>query len=306
MAKQQHLPNRKRFTMNGPLVYFDDRTALRLSQVFSQETEIESLMKVVFTQLQAMSEIRGMRYRFEPLGAEILCGNTDRHTAEYNLDFKDANLGTLTLFFARRQNEQQVRTCEDIIALMFTALRNAILLQQAQNQADFGNVRAPVEYQAGSSAQRTQTARVVALPNSKTSQAKTDALVLVALDDYERIRSRHGNAWAHMLMVSVHEQIRDGLRNADCVYHIGDDVIAVLLPNTTLSQAQEVAKKIRLLIASLHLRSNDLQQQFTACMGVADASLAVTAEQVMKHAREALGAARVEGSNQIVVYSERS
>ena len=72
MAKQQHLPNRKRFTMNGPLVYFDDRTALRLSQVFSQETEIESLMKVVFTQLQAMSEMRGMRYRFEPLGAEIL------------------------------------------------------------------------------------------------------------------------------------------------------------------------------------------------------------------------------------------
>ena len=106
-------------------------------------------------------------------------------------------------------------------------------------------------------------------------------------------------------MVSAHKQIRDGLRNADCVYHIDDNMIAVLLPNTTLRQAQEVAKKIRLLIASLHLRSNDLQQQFTACMGVADASLATIAEQVMIQARKALSAAQADGSNQIMVYSER-
>lgn len=287
MAKQQHLPHRKQSSMSGTLVYFDDRTALNLSQVFSQETELASLMKVVFTQLQAMSEVRGMSYRFEPLDTEILCGTSDRHTAEYNLNFKETNLGTLTLFFARRQNDQQVRTCEDIIALMFTALRNAILLQQAHNQADFGNVRTPLARQSG------------------TSQAKTDALLLVALDDYEIITSRHDDEWAQLLMVGVHEQIRNGLRNADCVYHIDDNMIAVLLPNTTLSQAQEVAKKIRLLIASLHLRSNDLQQQFTACMGVADASLAITADQVMNQARKALDAAQADGSNQIVVFSER-
>ncbi len=287
MAKQQHLPHRKQTNVGGTPMYIDDRTALRLSQLFSQETELAGLTKVVFTQLQAITDLRGMSYRFEPLDTEILHGTSDRHTAEYNLNFKDTNLGNLTLFFARRQSDQQVRTCEDIIALMFTALRNALLLQQAHNQADFGNVRTPLVRQHG------------------TSQAKTDALVLVALDNYEIITSQHDDEWAQLLMASVHKQIRDGLRNADCVYHIDDNIIAVLLPNTTLRQAQEVAKKIRLLIASLHLRSNDLQQQFTACMGVADASLATTAEQVMIQARKALVAAQADGSNQIMVYSER-
>ena len=52
---------------------------------------------------------------------------------------------------------------------------------------------------------------------------------------------------------SVHSQIKSGLRHADGVYQIADELIAVLLPNTTMQQASEVAAKIRILVSSLHL-----------------------------------------------------
>jgi GGDEF domain-containing protein len=100
------------------------------------------------------------------------------------------------------------------------------------------------------------------------------------------------------------------LRDADGVYHIGDDLIAVLLPNTTGGRAEDVAKKVRALIASLHLRDGggdgggggELSQQLTACMGLADARTVATAEEVMDHAKQALRKAQTAGANQINIY----
>ena len=104
-------------------------------------------------------------------------------------------------------------------------------------------------------------------------------------------------------MNSVHGQIKEGLRQADGVYQISDELIAVLLPNTSRKQATEVAEKIRVLVSSLHL-SGGVNDQLTACMGVSDAKLAATAEEVMANAKVALASAQNQGRNTIQAYDE--
>lgn len=275
------------------VVYFDDRTALQIAQAFNQETELPELLDLLFGQLTAMTETRGMRFEYKPLGIDLNMGSRERHSAEYNLSFRDTPVGTLTLYFAMKQHEQNIQTAEDLVSLAFVSLRNAVTVLELRNQ--------PQEISTELTAEEAEhVANVTALPG--TGEAKTDALLLIALDDYASIKDRDGEEWAHILMSSVHEQIESGLRSADGVYHISDDLIAVLLPNTTLSQAEEVAKKVRTLIASLHLRGDELSQQLTACMGVADATAAGAAEEVMDRARSALARAQQEGSNQIEVY----
>ncbi len=280
-------------TETANVVYFDDRTALQITQAFNQETELPELLDLLFGQLGAMTETRGLRFVYKPLGIDLNLGSRERHSAEYNLTFRDTPIGTLTLYFALTQHEQGIQTCEDLVSLAFVSLRNAVTLLELKNQPQAISTELTKEEAA-------HVAEVTALPTRK--EANSDALVLVALDDYERILERDGEEWAHVLMSSVHEQIESGLRAADGVYHINDDLIAVLLPNTNLAQAEEVAKKVRMLIASLHLRGDTLSQQLTACMGVADATAAGTAEEVMDRARSALARARAEGSNQIEVY----
>ncbi len=280
-------------TDTANVVYFDDRTALQITQAFNQETELPELLDLLFGQLGAMTETRGLRFVYKPLGIDLNLGSRERHSAEYNLTFRDTPIGTLTLYFALTQHEQGIQTCEDLVSLAFVSLRNAVTLLELKNQPQAISTELTKE-------EAVHVAEVTALPTRK--EANSDALVLVALDDYERILERDGEEWAHVLMSSVHEQIESGLRAADGVYHINDDLIAVLLPNTNLAQAEEVAKKVRMLIASLHLRGDTLSQQLTACMGVADATAAGTAEQVMDRARSALARARAEGSNQIEVY----
>ena len=279
----------------GSVVYFDDRTALQIAQAFNQETELPELLELLFGQLTAMTETRGIRFFYKPLGIDLNLGSRERHSAEYNLTFRDTPLGTLTLYFALSQHEQNIQTCEDLVSLAFVSLRTAVTLLELKNQPQTISTELTKE-------EAEHVAEVTALPTGSNKTANNDALVLVALDDYKTIKSRDGEEWAHILMSSVHEQIDSGLRAADGVYHINDDLIALLLPNTNLTQAEAVAKKVRMLIASLHLRGNDLNQQLTACMGVADATAAGKAEEVMDRARSALARAQAEGTNQIEVY----
>ena len=269
---------------NGAAVHFDDRTALHLTQAFNQEESLTSLLALAHTQLTALCGTDGLRFTHESLDTEFLLGHKAGHSAEYNLHINERDLGQLTLFFRRRQNEQEVQTCEDLLALALSALRNQIDLMNAT--------------QAAAQDQRTDE-------KSLADEEKADALVLVTLDGYRDMKPRDGDEWSQVLMTSVHSQIKEGLRTADGVYQIADDLIAVLLPHTSRKQALEVAHKIRVLVASLHLTgAESVDHQLTASMGISDALLAGTAEQVMANAKVALTAAQDQGTNVIQTYDE--
>ena len=265
-------------------VLFDDRTALHLTQAFHQEESLEELLTLAFQQLSALCHAVGLLYRHDGLQLQVEIGKIghERHHAEYNLDINGRALGSLTLFFSRRQNDHEVQTCEDLLALMFTALNNAIRIIEIRGE------------------ERT----LIAEDSTLTAEEKSDALILVALDGYPNMRDRDGDEWIQVLMSSVHSQIKSGLRHADGVYQIADELIAVLLPNTTMQQASEVAAKIRILVSSLHL-SGSTDAQLTACMGISDARLAKTAEEVMANAKSALRQAQEDGVNTICAFDER-
>ncbi|MEE4281824.1 MAG: diguanylate cyclase [Pseudomonadales bacterium] len=279
--------------------FFDDRTALQLTQAFGQEAELEPLLALLFAQQRATAEVRGLRYVYRPLGIDLNYGERADYEGEYNLTFRDLPLGTLTLYFANGQNEQSIQTCEDLVSLAFTSIRNAVTTLKLRNKPQGIN---SAERAALATVNTPREKHDTAPGSSQSGEARHDALILLGLDHFPTIQSRDGEEWAQVLMSSVHEQIREGLRSADGVYHIGDDLIAVLLPNTSSEQAEQVAKKIRTLVASLHLRGDPKTEQLTACMGLADATHAKTAEDVMSHAQCALAAARAQGSNQILYY----
>ena len=262
-------------------IHFDDRTALHLTQVFNQEDSLLGLLDIMRSQLSALCHAHGLSFVNQTLSIELMSGKQALHTAEYNLQVAEENLGALTVYFPKRQTEQEIQPTEDLISLAFTALRNHVaLLTAAQNKP---------------------------IPNREeeglSQDEKADSLVLVALDGYQEIVTRDGDEWSQVLMNSVHGQIKEGLRQADGVYQISDELIAVLLPNTSRKQATEVAEKIRVLVSSLHL-SGGVNDQLTACMGVSDAKLAATAEEVMANAKVALASAQNQGRNTIQAYDE--
>jgi len=230
----------------------------------------------------------GMRFRCpangpRDQGLDIHYGD-GVHGASYDLEHQGDALGELCFYFRRRADEATLRGIEDLIALAMPALRNAL------------------DYRA--LAQKTAPTDAVAVRRaaprrSKPADVWDDAVVLVSLDGFDDIRACHGAPWAQTLIDSLQQQISDGLRDADSVFQIEPGLLAVLLPNTSKAAASDVAAKIRVLIAGLHLKDGRVSSQLTACMGIAGARDLLAPEEVLDQARQALVRARQESPNTI-------
>ncbi len=275
-------------------VFFDEATALKLAQVFSQQDNLNELLRLLYVQMRAVCNSTGMQFINRSLDLNLTFGQARGHHAEYNLKFRDEEIGTLTRYFARPQQDQDIQTGEDLIGLALLAIRNAV-----KHYHDKPAQQATEAQQALSADEKLALAEIAA---TDKAEAKADTLILVSLDNYAAICERDGGDWADILITSVHQQLESGLRSADGVYHIGDDLIAVLLPRTTERQAMQVAQKIRVLVASLHLSGEARQSQLTATMGISSSIHADSAEAVMANARIALAQARTSGHNQLKVY----
>ena len=163
-------------------------------------------------------------------------------------------------------------TAEDLAALVMSPINNALIYARARRSAP----EQPKLADAG----KNQVPPI--------APGNDDSLVLVGLDGFAEIQDRDGPQWAQALVSSMQSQISDGLREADGVYQIDDELLAVLLPRTSVDCAAEVTKKVRVLIAGLHLKDGVETTQLTACMGIAGTKHASTAEEVFASAKEAL------------------
>lgn len=256
--------------------YFEPSVALSLVLAFHRQLDLDALLALFHSQATALLQVTGCHYRNPDADIDRMIEASGRHTASYNLTYQEAHLGELILHFNRRVDEEVLNTAEDLIALVMPAIRNALKYRTAL----YGERAAP-------------ELRTSARP------ARGDSLVLVQIDGLPEIRKRDGDVWARTLMATAREQLIGGLRDADSVFQIDDDTLAVLLPGTAAEQALAVAKKLRVLIASLHLKDGKVSHQLTACMGIAETGQANAAEAVLDRARTALGQALREGPNSL-------
>ena len=97
------------------MTHFDTDAALHLFQALHRELELEPFLKNLFSQMQVLTGAQGLAFKYPVFGVDILVGERARHTAEYNLQYNGESLGALTIFYARRANEQEIQTAEDLL-----------------------------------------------------------------------------------------------------------------------------------------------------------------------------------------------
>ena len=265
--------------------FFDHTVALNLVQAFHRHLDLGELLSMFFSQAEAILQAAGMRYRNDDDGIDVEFGERGRHTTSYNLTYQDDDLGEIVFSFERRVTEDTLATAEDLIALAMSPIKNALLYRRARLAAD--------------SVVKDITSGSQTRPAAVLKPGNDDALVLVGLDGITETRARDGAEWAQTLVQAMQAQIREGLREADGVFQIDDELLAVLLPRTNADAALDVAGKLRVLIAGLHLKDGSITTQLTACMGIAGTKDAKTAEEVLENARTALDEAQAEGANSI-------
>jgi diguanylate cyclase (GGDEF)-like protein len=121
------------------------------------------------------------------------------------------------------------------------------------------------------------------------------SVLMVDVDHFKAINDSLGHAGGDRALQRVARALRDGLRGGDLIARWGGEEFCVLLPRTTLADAQTLAERLAQRVAASG------EPAVTVSIGVAEARAAQeTAEDVIRRADAALYLAKQSGRNRVV------
>ncbi|MBA6414766.1 diguanylate cyclase [Colwellia sp. 6M3] len=142
---------------------------------------------------------------------------------------------------------------------------------------------------------------------SRAQRYKQDlALVMLDLDQFKLLNDTYGHQGGDKVLIDIAEVINGLLRMGDLFGRYGGEEFAVILPNTGLTGANDVAERIRKAIASNAIEYQDKNINATVSIGVAVMDEYDTRyEDIISRADIALYKAKNLGRNQVCLAKER-
>lgn len=171
----------------------------------------------------------------------------------------------------------------------------AVPILQADNQA----LRSSLQHDAltGALSRDTFMARATLLLQQSTQSKQPLCLVIFDLDNFKQVNDQFGHSAGDHALTQVCDLVAKQLRAQDFLGRFGGDELMLLLPNTTLAQANKLCDRLRQGIMQLNIHTE--KGQLTASFGVCQHSNEPSAEQWFSHADQALLHAKQHGKNQV-------
>jgi len=127
----------------------------------------------------------------------------------------------------------------------------------------------------------------------------------IDIDDFKRINDSHGHSAGDAALCAFGSVLRDCARKSDIVGRIGGEEFALLLPDTDLAGAVNLAGKIRAAMPNAVIGTGTGIVHFTVSIGAtqSDESGSMTLEALLRQSDLALYRAKRSGKDSIVAYS---
>jgi diguanylate cyclase (GGDEF)-like protein len=128
------------------------------------------------------------------------------------------------------------------------------------------------------------------------------AIVLIDVDFFKRVNDVYGHDGGDVVLVHLAQILQTKLRKADSASRWGGEEFLILLPETTLDQAREIAERLRFYVETNPTPSNI---QITISLGIAVIRQhGNSVESLITAADHALYAAKNNGRNQVAIANQ--
>ncbi|CAG0947878.1 partial Diguanylate cyclase DosC, partial [Anaerolineae bacterium] len=134
------------------------------------------------------------------------------------------------------------------------------------------------------------------------------SILVMELDKFKPIVTRHGRASGDQVLEAVAEIIRDNIRAGDAASRAGVGEFTVLFPEANVERAAQIAERIRADVAKFPIPTARGTADITLSAGVAQLPKQgeATLETLVARAQSVLRAAKRAGGNQVVIWDERA
>lgn len=131
------------------------------------------------------------------------------------------------------------------------------------------------------------------------------SIVIFDIDFFKTINDNFGHAAGDKVLAIVSSHVRGCLRKSDVLGRYGGEEFVILLPQTYLQSARELAERIRKNVASLRIPLDSREVSITISAGIATQLLTDESDrldQLLDRADQALYEAKETGRNRTVLY----
>lgn len=130
---------------------------------------------------------------------------------------------------------------------------------------------------------------------------------LIDLDHFKKINDQYGHQAGDIVLKSIANELGAELRASDVIARYGGEEFVMLLPDTDMDEASDIAARLRCRIGALEWTETVLElESVTASIGIAQleqidgCDMDNAGEQLLKLADEALYRAKEDGRNRVV------
>jgi len=141
------------------------------------------------------------------------------------------------------------------------------------------------------------------LPRALSAGKLAVGLIMIDVDHFKTFNDTHGHPAGDAALCALADVLRANVREGDVVYRYGGEEFCVLVPNTDLAEATEVAERLRAAVAATDFVGGEQQPggRVTISLGLAMANQP-DPEQLAGEADAALYQAKRAGRNRLVVH----
>ena len=136
--------------------------------------------------------------------------------------------------------------------------------------------------------------------NSKAQDYHDSSVIYFDIDNFKSINDTYGHAAGDVVLRTVAKCARSVLREKDLIGRWGGEEFVVVLANSKIDYAKNIAERIRLAIAQHNYDSMD--KPVTVSIGVTERFEYESLDQMLHHADTALYAAKNQGKNRVVTW----
>lgn len=123
------------------------------------------------------------------------------------------------------------------------------------------------------------------------------SLIMLDIDHFKAVNDQYGHQTGDVILKEIADILKQNCRTVDIVGRMGGEEFTIVLPETDLEAAAQLAERLRRLIRGSVFQSNGRPVQITASMGVSsvDHQHQISLEQLIDQADQALYQSKMQG-----------
>ena len=161
-------------------------------------------------------------------------------------DSEGEPIGTLAVFWrgeAREATDAELAELEELAARAGPAIENARRFREARQLADLDALTSLHNRRYFHETLVRECARA-------HRYARELALVVFDIDDFKAINDRIGHLAGDSVLAAVAERLQSVVRSADIACRVGGDEFAVILPESDLSDAEQLYRRVQFAVSA--------------------------------------------------------